>query len=93
MTEFKSGAELGLTPVVVHPGKHGVVKVYYSTEAESYFCEFYLNTLLPVVDMTELVNTVCKAAEQKGYYVLNQQLSFVEIAGVRSAFDLRYVRW
>ena len=90
---FQSGQEQGLKPVVVQTTKHGEFKVYYSSEAESYFCEFYLTKMLPVLEMTDLVNAACKAAEQKGLYVLNQQLSFVEIAGIRSEFELRYVRW
>lgn len=92
MSLFVPGESKGLVPInTVSIGNQ--VAMVFSMPDENFFIELYLTALLPVPDMTALVNLAIRAAEEKGFFNLSVSESFIDIGGERQTLDVSYVRW
>lgn len=93
MTKFISGSDKGLQKIATVKHLGSEVAIFRNSEQMTYSLEVALVRFLTVPEMTELVTLAIKEAEKNGDYVLDAQSSFVELSGVRQAFDIRSVRW
>lgn len=95
MKKFISGADKGLQKIQTVNHKGCKADIYRTVDAEKgAFClELFLPRFLTVPEMTELVSAAIMEAEKHGVYILDAQSSFVDLNGIRQAFDIRSVRW